>query len=296
MADSSTVTTGFRRPTPRVTTVWRVKGIAMLRRIVEALWLAPKAAYAVFFDIVKKDPEHIARYARDSIRQTCFITSRAHKLQSVKLSEWVAAFTSGPEIVTLPLAMDTEGVGSHAYLHALAAICAAAKPSQIVEFGTFLGFGTATMALNCAAQVLTIDLPDSSQGRDIETLNGADSSLVDRSRSRVGYYYSGKPFANRISELRCDSRSLDLREHITKVDLCLVDGGHSYECIAADTKNAFRVLGEDGIIVWDDYFWLYPEVVSYLNQLSETVSPLVKIKGTNLVVFRKRDSVSGLSA
>ena len=184
----------------------------MLHRIIEALRLAPEAAYAVFFDVVKKDPEHMARYARHTIRQTRFTTSRAHKLKSVTLSDWLSAFTSRPEVVTLPLTMNTEGVGSHAYFHALAAICAASKPSQIVEFGTFLGFGTAIMALNCTAQVLTVDLPDSSQGRDIETLNGADSSLVDRSRSRVGYFYRGKPFADRISEVRCDSRSLDLSQ------------------------------------------------------------------------------------
>jgi len=266
----------------------------MLQRIFEALRLAPEAVYAVVFDMVKEDPEHMARYARHSVREACFTTSRANRLSSVALSHWLSDFGSQAEVVSLPLALDTEGVGSPAYLHALGAICAAAKPRQIVEFGTFLGFGTATMALNCSAQVLTIDLPDASEGRDIKTLNDADSTLVDRSRRRVGYYYNGKPFATRISELRCDSRELDLREHISSADLCLIDGGHSYDCIAADTNNALRILAENGIIVWDDYFWLYPDVVRYLNQLSVTLKPLVKIKGTSLVAFRKRGPVSGI--
>lgn len=109
--------------------------------------------------------------------------------------------------------------------------------------------------------------------------------LVDRSRTGVGRYYKGKPYENRISELRCDSRYLDLRAHITSVDLCLVDGGHSYECIVADTQNAFRVVAPGGVIVWDDYFWQYPDVVRYLNELSARGRSLMKIRGTHLVVL-----------
>jgi hypothetical protein len=233
--------------------------------------------------------------ARAGVRDAFFITGRDHKLSSVTLSAWLSEFTTQPECLRLPFEMANDGVGSASYFHALAAICAASNPTQIVEFGTFLGIGTATMALNCGAQILTIDLPDTSWGREIDALNQVDSGLVDQSRNRVGCYYKGKPFGDRITELRCDSRSLDLRQHITRADLCLVDGGHSHECISTDTANAFRVIGPDGIIIWDDYFWLYPEVVKYLNQLSKTVPSLVKIKGTNLVVFRKSGSgVNGL--
>jgi predicted O-methyltransferase YrrM len=242
--------------------------------------------HAIYLDAIKEDPHGLARTARASVRDACFVSSSNHLLPSLDLFQWLSRFSSQSETVTLPLELATEGVGSAAYLHALAAICAASKPSQIVEFGTFLGMGTATLALNSTANILTIDLPDAPQLREIDTLNQADLSLMAKSRNRIGSYYRGRPFAQRITELRCDSRSLDLRDHVRSADLCLIDGGHSYECISSDTSNALRALAPGGIIIWDDYFWMYPDVVRFLNGFSKAGYRCAKIKGTNLVVYR----------
>ena len=258
----------------------------MLQKVNEAIRLAPQAAYALYFDVLKLDPDHLAQKARAGIRDACFITGRDHQVKTVTLSAWLSAFAAPPDAVALPFDIANEGVGRATYFHTLAAICAASKPRQIVEFGTYLGLGTATMALNCDAQIITIDLPDGASTQDVESLNQADSTLVDQSRNRVGCHHRGKAFSGRITEIRCDSRYLDLSNHVSRVDLCLVDGGHTYECIARDTANALRVLSPGGIIIWDDYFWLYPDVVKYLNELARKGLPLVKIKGTNLVLYR----------
>jgi hypothetical protein len=264
--------------------------MGIVKKTVEALRIAPQAAHALYFDAFRKDPDHIARAARASIRDACFVTGADHELQTVTLAQWLSEFTTVPSALTTAFGVDSESdigaVGLGTIFQALAAICAATKPRQIVEFGTYLGHGTATMALNCEAQLLTIDLPDTAKSEEIGSLNEADRFLLGRSRNRVGSYYSDKPYARRITELRCDSRLLDLREHIAQAQLCLVDGGHSYECIAADTANAFRVVAPDGIIIWDDYFWLYPDVVKYLNEMARAGRLLAKIKGTNLVVYR----------
>ena len=42
-------------------------------------------------------------------------------------------------------------------------------------------------------------------------------------------------------------------EFIQDADFCFIDGGHSYECIKADTENSLRILSSNGAIVWDDY-------------------------------------------
>jgi predicted O-methyltransferase YrrM len=266
---------------------------SLLQKANEAVRLAPKAAYALYFDVLRKDPDHLACAARAGIRDACFITGRDHQLRSVTLLDWLSQFAPLPDLVTVPFEICNEGVGGPAYFHTLAAICAALRPSQIVEFGTFLGIGTSVMALNCEAQILTIDLPDAAHGEEIETLNQADSTLVDQSRNRVGRHHRGKSFSRRITELRCDSRYLDLARHIDRADLCLIDGGHSYECVARDTENAFRVLAPGGVMIWDDYFWLYPDVVRYLNELSRTGRSMVRIKGTNLILFRNQPADRG---
>jgi predicted O-methyltransferase YrrM len=248
--------------------------------------------HAIYLDAIKEDPHGLARTARASVRDACFVSSSKHLLPSVDLFQWLLRFSSPPDTVTMPLELATEGVGSAAYLHALAAICAASKPDQIVEFGTFLGLGTATLALNSTANILTIELPDAPQPQEIDSLNQADLSLTVKSRNRVGVCYRGRSYGQRITEMRCDSRKLDLRDHIPSADLCLIDGGHSYECISSDTSNALRALAPGGIVIWDDYFWMYPDVVRFLNELAKAGYPLVKITGTNLVVYRKEQSAA----
>jgi Methyltransferase domain len=268
----------------------RKQKMGIIDKAVEAIRIVPQAAHALYFDVFRQDPDHIAQTARASIRDACFLTGADHKIRAVALAQWLSEFATPPSALTMAFAgnqnSDVGAVGSAGYFQALAAICAATKPEQIVEFGTYLGVGTATMALNCDAQILTIDLPDSAQADEIESLNVTDRNLVGCSRNRVGSSYRGKPYASRIKELRCDSRVLNLGEHIAQAQLCLVDGGHSYECVAADTKSAFRVIAPGGIIIWDDYFWLYPDVVKFLNEMAEAGTSLAKIKGTNLVVYR----------
>ena len=74
---------------------------------------------------------------------------------------------------------------------------------------------------------------------------------------------------------------------IDRADLIYIDGGHSLPCITRDTENALRVLAPDGTIVWDDYFHLYPDVVSYLDDLADRY-PMHAIAGTNYVIYSRR--------
>jgi len=262
----------------------------MLKKPIEAVRIAWLALHTVYFDLLREDPNRVSVDARCSIREASFHISDAHELKVASLVDWLGSITEVPEDVVMPAEVApgnaNEGVGTMAYFHTLALLCRAIKPKQIVEFGTFLGLGTATMAMNCDAEILTIDLPDSSQAGENQSLNEADQLLVTHSRNRVGSFYAGKPISRRIREIRCDSRGLDLKQHVSSAELCLVDGGHSYECIRADTDNAFRVITPGGIIVWDDYSWLYPDVVRYLNEKARSGMTLVRIKGTNLVVHR----------
>ena len=77
--------------------------------------------------------------------------------------------------------------------------------------------------------------------------------------------------------------TLNLRDHVQSADFVFIDGGHTYELVKRDTENALSIIAKGGMIVWDDYWWFCPGVVSYLNELSRRLF-LRRIDGTNLVV------------
>ncbi len=269
-----------------------------LSQILQAIRLPSKAFYAIYFDVFRADPSGLARNARGVVRSVHFETHGNRRIPTMDLSEWLSTLSGKPRDhgsqVTLPDGLlQSTGVGTLGYFYALAAICSTIKPKYIIEFGTYLGAGTLTMGLNCEARILTVDLPEETSRDDVDTLNETDRKLVAYRQHRTGSLYKSHPIEDRITELRCDSRTVDLSKHASSVDLCLVDGGHSLECVRLDTENALRVLAPGGIILWDDYFWLYPDVVSYVEEFSKTHEGMVRIKETGLVGWQSSRTHSG---
>ena len=175
------------------------------------------------------------------------------------------------------------GVGSVEYYYALGALVSSIKPGTILEFGTFAGTATLTMAMNAPrdCRIITIDLPEDTDGAG---LDGADLDLALRAKGICGRAFRDTPFADRITQIRADSTALDVARVAQQVDLALVDGGHTYGIIKSDTEKALSVLSDRGVVVWDDYWSYYPDVVRYLDELRERL-PLSRIEGTNLVVY-----------
>ena len=143
----------------------------------------------------------------------------------------------------------------------------ARRPRSILEFGTYLGLGTLTMALNAPddCRIVTVDLPDDAVIDDGHSLNEADLELVRRRRNRTGEAFAGTRVAHLITQVRADSLTWSPSTDLGHFDLVLVDGGHSTPVVRADTDNARRLLAPGGTIVWDDYFHLYPDVVAFLD-------------------------------
>jgi predicted O-methyltransferase YrrM len=215
---------------------------------------------------------------------------RAHcglpAISLAQVCDEISSTDAGP--VTLPSStIPTEGVGSPEYYFAIGAIARSLQPRTVVEFGTYVGLGAATLALNApSATIYTLDLPDDASSTSQESLDATDRELVQRSRYRVGEAFLSLEIANRIKQVRIDSAKLKLTDIVTEADLVLIDGGHSSSVVRADTENALAVLSGRGIILWDDYWWLYPELVRYL-ELKAKHLPLKRIEGTNLVFYRR---------
>lgn len=213
-------------------------------------------------------------------------------LPTITIADVLSALPNSPEkpVVLPDLSQLSEGIlGGISPYYNIGAITKALQPRAILEFGTFMGVSTLTMALNSPedCRIVTIDLPNDYRLADLATLAPGEHRMVRNSVDKTGSAYREHPLVGKISELRANSLNIDVTEHIHNVDFCLIDGGHSYEIVRSDTINALRVLTPSGIIMWDDYRWKAPGVTKYLEEL-QTQYRLYRVSGTNYAIYSAR--------
>jgi Methyltransferase domain len=235
----------------------------------------------------KATRSHVVQLGR-SIRQHAF---DARDTLPVIDHPSLPAFLGCDELgdITLP-SVDTislSGLGFVILYTLLATIASAIKPKKIFEIGTFRGVGALTMVSDTAeAEIYTLDLPEQYTSTEIETLSKGDKEWVRLSRTSTGFAFQSHPAAARIHQLRGNSLTFTPPPELRNVDLCFIDGGHSYECIKADTETALKILSPNGVIVWDDYTWFIDGVSHYLTELSRSLK-LHRIAGSQLVIYRR---------
>jgi predicted O-methyltransferase YrrM len=171
----------------------------------------------------------------------------------------------------------TQDLHGLVFLVSLARACGACS---MFEIGTFTGLTALTIAMNCPdAVVHTLDLPQAAQ--PMLKIDQSDAKYVPSMRRiRV---YEGRPESARIVQHEGDSARFDFNALGRKFDLVYVDGSHSYDYVANDTHAAFSIASSSGVIVWDDYQRLWPDVVRYLNERVDL--KLHRVPGTRLVVW-----------
>lgn len=167
----------------------------------------------------------------------------------------------------------------------IGSIVCALKPRTCFEIGTYLGLSALTIAMNAPADaiVYTVDLPEEFDPSDVSTLTSGDRKLAAEARQAVGRALVNHPASCKVRQIRCNSMNLDVSNYLDSIDFAFIDGGHSYELIKNDTEKCLNLLSSNGIIVWDDYNWIFPDVRKYLTDLSREI-PLFRISGTQYVV------------
>jgi predicted O-methyltransferase YrrM len=146
--------------------------------------------------------------------------------------------------------------------HALAAICLLRRPARIFEIGTFDGDTTRVLARNApGAEIFTLDLP-------VSEVSGAteEAERANVAAGGVGARFRGRPESGQITQLLGDSRLFDFSPWFGSIDLVVVDAGHEWDAVSADTATAARLLAPGGIIVWDDYMPYWPAVVRAVDE------------------------------
>jgi predicted O-methyltransferase YrrM len=172
-------------------------------------------------------------------------------------------------------------------LVALAAICRNVRPARVVEFGTYTGLSTLTLALNTPPDttITTIDLDPSTRAGHHHGLGiGGFPEFVP------GFFFRGTDLAPKITQLYGDSTQIDLSHLEGKAQLIFIDADHTYRFVKSDTQCALRLIVPGGVILWDDYRWNahHPEcsgVTQVVEELAETL-PVASIAGTRLAAVR----------
>ena len=229
---------------------------------------------------------HLVNLGRQVRQQAFDLHDPFPTVEHADLAEFVGC--ADPQPIKLPPieAVSLSGLGFLNPYAMLATITSALVPSKIFEIGTFRGVASLTFALNAPqAQVYTLDLPPDSAVVDQASLSRGDKEWVRLSRSSVGFAFQGRPEQERIHQIYGDSLNFTPPEILKGSDLCFIDAGHSYECIAADTRTALSVIRPGGVLVWDDYTWFVDGVKQYLTELRHKL-PLHRIAGTQLVLCK----------
>jgi len=167
----------------------------------------------------------------------------------------------------------------------IAAIARLVKPERIFEFGTFDGATTLLLARSVpSAQIFTLDLPPEDYAPPEAFGYPRSPAEYASPHDEVGHEFRGKPEAERITQLFGDSLVFDFAEFVGRMGLVVVDGGHGYEAAASDTKNAFRLAGSSGVVIWDDYMPQWPGVMLAVNNAAEQHGSVFRLRSTDLAV------------
>lgn len=158
----------------------------------------------------------------------------------------------------------------------LSSLAGQRQPRTIFEIGTFDGATTLLLARAAPdAQIFTLDLPPDSP---VVSESGTTERLADM--GSWGVRFQGQPEAGRITQLFGDSREYDFSPYYGKIDLVVVDGGHTADCVIPDSENALRMVAPGGIVVWDDYEEGWPAV-------TQSVDEVARRHGLHLVWLQK---------
>jgi predicted O-methyltransferase YrrM len=191
--------------------------------------------------------------------------------------------------VSLPRALDRKGGTSISLEEAchVAAIIKHTHARKALEIGTYDGNTALLLASNLPSDgtVVTVDLPPDFDRQQQGSLAYTDVELNLTDRNDLGRQYRGHPLASRIQQHYGDSAALDWNSLGGPFDLIFIDGCHSEEYVASDSRNAMKQLTREGVILWHDY-GMIPEVSKVVDRIAEEVSDITvfALEGTRLAM------------
>jgi hypothetical protein len=170
--------------------------------------------------------------------------------------------------------------------------CLSKVSKNIFEFGTCSGKSTYIMALNSKddSKIITltlnpkkIDKISNKKGDNkISYRNMIDESIYNK------FLFSGSNEEKKIKVIFQNSVNFDETKYKGFFDLIFIDGGHTYNIVKNDTRKAFYMLNNKGIILWHDYVsgkTSSKDVVKFINEIAKK-KKIFRIKNTSLCFFK----------
>ncbi|MEA5505659.1 class I SAM-dependent methyltransferase [Halotia wernerae UHCC 0503] len=159
------------------------------------------------------------------------------------------------------------------------------KPKTVIEIGTFRGETTDLMAHNLIdADIYTLDLPPESKSMNYGYQPEPLDLEVIKFRKNDAYVQPSYTTKSRVHQIYGDSAEFDFKSLNTKFDLAFIDGAHSYDYVKNDTEKLLPLMNPGGWIIWDDYWFLFPGVIKYVNTFRKKGA--LHIYGTRLAILK----------
>jgi predicted O-methyltransferase YrrM len=127
--------------------------------------------------------------------------------------------------------------------YVLCILLRALKAKSYFEIGTWVGLSAKNIANNTCPDtaIYTLDIP----------YDHVDLKVYNIPEQIFGYHSRNIP---NVHHLKGDSKLFDYTSYLNKIDMVFVDGNHSIEYVANDTRKALGLLrNESSVIVWHDY-------------------------------------------
>ena len=164
--------------------------------------------------------------------------------------------------------------------------------NKIFEFGTCSGKTTYLMALNSPKNAKITTLTLGPQNLSDLKKNKLDNKISFRNIINESIYekflFSGTEYENKINVIFENSINFNENNHINTFDLIFIDGGHTYSIVKNDSEKSFKMLKNNGIILWHDYVpgkRSSSDVVKYINSILDK-KKIYKIKNTSLCFYK----------
>ncbi len=102
------------------------------------------------------------------------------------------------------------------------------------------------------------------------------------------FLFSNTPYENKINVIFENSLNFNEKNYLNFFDLIFIDGGHTYSIVKNDSEKSFKMLKQNGIILWHDFVpgkESAKNVVKYIHKISEKKN-IFHIKNTSLCYYR----------
>ena len=147
------------------------------------------------------------------------------------------------------------------------------KKIKILEIGTYEGFSAVFMLSILKNSHLTI----------VDTFKGGpeQKNITSFSNLKKNFSNNIKKFKKRTSVHEGSSDSF-FQINKNKFDFIYVDGAHDYNSVLKDSVNSFKCLKQNGLLIFDDYFWRFyndgKNPISAINSFLRKIKKRYKIE------------------